>query len=368
MSKTLYIHIPFCKSKCFYCSFTSFPDQQDRVDEYLQMLDKEAANCGRPEIETVYVGGGTPTFLSLQQLNKLFRVISSRFVLPAAAEFTMEANPATFDLAKAKALRQAGVNRISLGVQSLRDENLKWLGRPHTAQDALNSYDVLRKAGFRNINLDFIYALPHQEEEGLKSDLKEIESLGSEHISLYALSIEPGTELSCRQIQPLNLERQADHYRMVVTFLKACGLSHYEVSNFARQGFDCRHNSHYWEGGDYIGLGVSAHSHDQGRRYWNGSELSEYISLMRTKGSARAGEETLDALTRLKETFLIGLRMTKGVRLESLEQRFGARLPEQKKGLLRQYISEGLLEEEGGVIRATEEGMLVLDEICGQLY
>lgn len=368
MGVSLYIHIPFCKSKCFYCSFTSYPDQVSRIDEYLQMLDKEASLYGKPEIDTLYIGGGTPTFLSLLQLEKLFSMISKRFTVASGAEFSVEANPATFDLIKARALRQAGVNRMSLGVQSLRDQNLKWLGRPHTARDALDSFEVLRKAGFHNVNLDFIYALPHQEEDDLKADLKEIEALGSEHISLYALSIDAGTELANRQIQPLNLERQAEHVRMVMNFLKACGFNHYEVSNFAKSGFECRHNMNYWEGGDYIGMGASAHSHLQDRRCWNTSDLAEYIFLMKTKGSAQAGEEKLDALERLKETFLIGLRMTRGVSLTQLEEKLGVSFPEQKKGLLRQFVSEGLLEESDGVIRVSQEGILVLDEICGHLY
>lgn len=332
------------------------------------MLDKEAKACGRPEVETVYIGGGTPTFLSPSQLDRLLRIVSGRFIVPASAEYTIEANPVTFDLNKAKALRQAGVNRVSLGVQSLRDDNLKWLGRPHTAQNAIDSYETLRKAGFRNLNLDFIYAIPHEDEDSLKTDLKEIEALGSEHISLYALSIDPGTQLSSRQVQPLSLERQAEHYRMVVTFLKACGLEHYEVSNFARPGCECRHNSHYWEAGDYIGLGASAHSHKEGLRYWNTSDIEGYISMMDGKGSAIAGQEQLGASERFKEAFLIGLRMTKGVWLSGLENRFGVQLDIQKRALLKQYISEGLLEESAGVVRATLEGMLVLDEICSQLY
>jgi len=367
MDLSLYVHIPFCKSKCFYCSFASYPGQEDMIDAYLDMLEQEAASYDRPPCSTVYIGGGTPTYLSAMQLERVLGIVRDYFSREEGSEFTVEANPATFDRTKAKLLLRSGVNRVSLGVQSLHDDTLRWLGRPHTAAEALESYQLLRDAGFKNINLDFIYALPHETQDQVKADLEEIEALGSEHISLYALSIEEGTDLSHRQIQPLEPDRQADDYRMVAMFLKACGYTHYEVSNFAREGYLCEHNMHYWRGGDYIGLGVSAHSHILGHRFWNAAAVSEYVSLMKTKGLARAGEERLTPQQRLGEAFLIGLRMCEGVWLEGLEQKFGVMLEERRKALLRQFIEEGLLEEYAGVVRTTLQGMLVLDEMCAQL-
>ncbi|MDD5019734.1 MAG: radical SAM family heme chaperone HemW [Candidatus Omnitrophica bacterium] len=367
MDLSLYIHIPFCKSKCFYCSFASYAGQEDLIDAYLDALGREASRYGRPDCSTVYIGGGTPTHLSGVQLEKLLKIVNDNFSRGKDSEFTIEANPATFDAHKAKLLRRSGVNRVSLGVQSLRDENLRWLGRPHSAAEAMEGYRILREAGFKNINLDFIYALPHQTQDELKEGLKEIEALGSEHLSLYALSVEEGTELYHRQVQPLEPDRQADDYRMVVAFLKACGLLQYEVSNFAREGYLCEHNAHYWRAGDYIGLGVSAHSHIMGHRFWNVSGVSEYISLMNEKGFAREGEEMLTPRERLREAFLIGLRLCEGVWLKGLEDRFGVSLEEHERSLVKQLIQEGLLEEYAGVIRATPQGMLVLDEICSQL-
>ncbi len=368
MDLSLYIHIPFCKSKCFYCSFASYPGQEDMIDIYLDMLEREAACYGKPRCSTVYIGGGTPTYLSAAQLERVLRIVRDYFVIDDDAEFTVEANPATFDRTKAKLLLRSGVNRVSLGVQSLHDDTLKWLGRPHSATEALESYRLLRDAGFGNISLDFIYALPHETQDQVKADLEEIVALESEHVSLYVLSIEDGTELSHRQVQPLAPDRQADDYRMVVAFLKACGYIQYEVSNFSREGYVCAHNMHYWRAGDYIGLGTSAHSHILGHRFWNVGTVSEYISFVKEKGHARDGEERLTPQERLNEAFLVGLRMCEGVWLEGLERRFGVTVEERQKTLVRQFVQEGLLEEEGGVVRATLQGMLVLDEMCGQLY
>jgi oxygen-independent coproporphyrinogen-3 oxidase len=173
------------------------------IDIYLDMLEREAAGYGRPRCSTVYIGGGTPTYLSVTQLERVLGIVRDHFSRDPDGEFTVEANPATFDRVKAKFLLRSGVNRVSLGVQSLHDETLRWLGRPHSAQEALESYQVLRDAGFKNINLDFIYALPHETQDQAKADLEEIVALDSEHISLYALSIEEGTDLSSRQVQPL---------------------------------------------------------------------------------------------------------------------------------------------------------------------
>jgi len=368
MELSLYIHIPFCKSKCFYCSFASYPGQEDMIDIYLDMLEREAAGYGKPRCSTIYIGGGTPTYLSAMQLERVLGIVRDYFSRDADAEFTVEANPATFDRSKAKLLLRSGVNRASLGVQSLHDDTLRWLGRPHSAAEALGSYRLLRDAGFKNINLDFIYALPHETQDQVKADLEEIVALDSEHISLYALSIEEGTDLSTRQVQPLAPDRQADDYRMVVAFLKACGYAQYEVSNFSREGYACAHNMNYWRAGDYIGLGASAHSHILGHRFWNAGTVSEYISLIKEKGRARAGEESLTPRERLSEAFLIGLRMCEGVWLEGLEKRFGVTLEERQKSLIRQFAQEGLLEEEAGVARATLQGMLVLDEMCAQLF
>jgi len=367
LCRALYIHIPFCKSKCFYCSFVSFEKKEAFVLLYLEALKKEAKAYKGFSAETLYVGGGTPTVLSTDQIKSLFSIIHSNFKIAAGAEVTLEVNPATFDLQKAKALSDLGVNRISLGVQSLNDRNLKWLGRPHTAQEAISAFDLLRRVRFNNINCDLIYGLPGQTETEIKEDVEQLGLRGNEHISLYSLSIAEGSCLHARNIQPLSAQHQAAQYRFVVELLKGKGFLHYEVSNFAKSGYSCRHNLNYWRGGSYIGLGAGAHAHLDGSRSWNVADLESYITMIQKTGSAKEGEERLLPPARFMETFLIGLRLSDGVDLLELESRFGVKLAQEKREVLKGFIQHGLLKEEGRRLKATLPGMMVLDEICSRL-
>ena len=334
---------------------------------YLEALKKEASSYRDCSVSTVYIGGGTPTYLTVEQIRYLFSIIRSNFILEEGAEFTIEANPATFDLDKATLLHELGANRASLGVQSLSDKNLKWLGRPHTAQDACLAFDILRNAGFNNINCDLIHSLPGQSKEEIRDDLERLVSLGSEHISLYSLSITEGSALYERNIRPICEREEAGYYLFVAGLLIKKGFLHYEVSNFARQGFSCRHNLNYWQGGDYIGLGVGAHSHLDNCRSWNEPGLESYLAMIKEKGSAKSGQERLLADARLCETFLIGLRMAGGVDLKELESRFGIEFPPDKREVLEGLIQHGLLAKEKDLIKATPSGMVVLDEICSRL-
>jgi oxygen-independent coproporphyrinogen-3 oxidase len=367
LSLSLYIHIPFCKSKCFYCSFVSFEKKDSLITPYLEALKKEAKLYQGSLFETIYIGGGTPTVLSSDELKSLFSVIHSNFNLVAGAEVTLEANPATFDFQKAKVLRDLGANRASLGVQSLNDKNLKGLGRPHTARDAVLAFDILRRAGFNNINCDLIYSLPGQGEKEIKADVDQLVSWGSEHVSLYSLSIAAGSALHARNIEPLSAEHQTAQYQFVAGFLKNKGFLHYEVSNFAKPGHLCRHNLNYWRGGDYIGLGAGAHAHLNGSRSWNAASIESYITMIQETGSAKKGEERLLPAERFMETFLIALRLTEGVDIQELEFKFSVKLAQEKREVLDGLIRHGLLIEEGRRLKATLSGMMVLDEICSRL-
>ncbi len=367
MSLSLYIHIPFCQSKCFYCAFHSSPGRKDLVAPYLKALEREAASFHGTACDTVYIGGGTPTYLDTDQLSGLFDVLRSHFIFKPGAEVTLEANPATCDPKKARFLFKQGVRRISLGVQSLKDENLRLLGRPHTADEARRTFSDLRSAGFKNLNVDLIYGLPGQGVDDCLRDAAELLGFGSEHVSLYTLSIEKGSAFFERGLKTPQPEAQAALYESVTDLLVRSGMNHYEVSNFSRPGFECRHNLNYWQGGDYVGLGAAAHSHRGGTRSWNVPAIEDYVSLMETKGSALAAEETLGAQARFLETLLIGLRMTQGVDINTLKERFSSDLPSDKEELIRDLAGRGFLVWEAGCLRATRKGMLVLDEISSRL-
>ncbi|MEK7849762.1 MAG: radical SAM family heme chaperone HemW [Candidatus Omnitrophota bacterium] len=367
MYPSLYIHIPFCRSKCFYCSFASFENKDELIAPYLDALKKEAALYRGQKVSTVYIGGGTPTYLAIACLKTLFSIINIDFVLGKDSEVTIEANPTAFDPKKIKCLADGGVNRVSLGVQSFSNKNLNWLGRSHCRGSAISIFKALRKAGFKNLNLDLIYSLPAQSEKDIKKDISELVSLDSEHVSLYALAVSGGSKLAERKVEPPLPERQARHYLLVTELLKKAGFLHYEVSNFAKQGFECRHNVNYWRGGDYIGLGAAAHSHLGGRRFWNVTGPETYIAALKTKESAKAGEEKLGEEGRFMETFLIGLRLTEGVDIRELGSRFNVKFTPEKEEQLNGFVREGLLIRDQNRIRASMSGMVVLDEICSRL-
>lgn len=305
MATSLYIHIPFCKSKCFYCSFASVEGKDALMEPYLDALSKEAVLYHGRDVSTVYIGGGTPSYLSADQIRKLFEIIRSNFSLEKAAEVTLEANPATFDLEKARVIFDCGVNRVSLGVQSLNYGYLKFLGRPHTAADAYTAHRLLREAGFTNISLDLIYSLPAQSAKDAEADVLGLVSFGSEHISLYTLSISEGSDFHNRKIEPPLAEKQGEDYLFVTQLLKHHGFFHYEVSNFSKKGYECRHNLNYWRGGNYIGLGAAAHSHADGLRSWNTDNVEQYIEALDKGVSPKAGEEKLTEEQRFMETLLI---------------------------------------------------------------
>ena len=367
MNPSLYIHIPFCRSKCSYCSFISFEDKKDLINPYLEALQKEATGYKGTAVDTVYIGGGTPSYLDIRQLESLFEIIRSNFYFSSETEVTIETNPATFDLEKAEVLRDNGINRVSLGIQSLDDKFLNFLGRPYSRTDALSAFEILKQANFKNINLDLIYALPQQDEQEIKKDVAELLSLESEHISLYTLTIDPGSAFFKKGVVSVSQDTQARHYELVIAMLKEKGFRHYEVSNFSKEGHECRHNLNYWNAGRYIGLGVAAHSHLNGSRFWNTQGLQSYITKIQHSGSAKAGEEKLPAPQQLMEAFLIGLRLTQGVDLTDLETRYQTKLSSQKESDILAFIQRGFLKKDNDRIKATPEGMMVLDELCSRL-
>lgn len=364
---SLYIHIPFCQRKCFYCSFAVSVGQEHRIETYLECLAKEAKRYRGEAVKTIYIGGGTPSFLSLEQLERLFAAINENFRFPADAEYTAEVNPEGLEKSKVELLKKRGVNRISMGVQSLNDKYLKILGRKHTRQTALEGFTLLKEAGFDNINLDLMFAFPGQTMAELKEDVEGIMALSSGHLSLYALDLETNSRFYAQHIQLPDDRIQAQYYLFITRCLESGGFRQYEISNFAKPGKESRHNWNYWLCGDYIGLGLGAHSHRNGRRYWNVSRLTEYMNKLKNNLSPVEGEERLKKYERFLEAMLFGLRTNQGVNMSALRQRFRCRPDPQRQHLIQQFMREGFFVKRDSCLRTTLKGRLVLDELCSKL-
>ena len=364
---SLYIHVPFCRKKCSYCSFVVSIGQEQRMDAYLDCLKKEAQPHAHTPVKTVYIGGGTPTLLDIPHLKKLQKIIKQSFKFSEEAEVTIESNPEGLDEEKIKCLRDLGFNRVSLGVQSLNDKYLKFLGRVHDAAKARKAFVLLRKAGFKNVSVDLMYDFPQQSMAELKKDLKDMTALGADHVSLYALTIEENSKFF---VQNLKLQKDAvqkDRYELVAATLEKNGYQQYEISNFSKKGKQSKHNLNYWTGGDYIGLGIGAHSHKSGRRSWNIARLTDYIKRMEAGLSAEEGFEALSPQERLMETLLVGLRMNEGVNVMDLQKTFRFPFPDGFLEKVKEFAKAGLLSLKGDRLKATLKGKLILDEICSRL-
>ncbi|NLE65480.1 MAG: radical SAM family heme chaperone HemW [Elusimicrobia bacterium] len=365
--RALYLHIPFCARKCHFCSFAIAVNQTHRVREYLDALGREAD--ARPVADilgSVYVGGGTPSCLSEEEAVLLWERTVGKFSVGGGAEVTWEFNPESVTLPKARLLRGLGVTRASLGIQSLNAERLLYLDRAHRREDAITAFEILRTAGFSNVSVDVMYGFPGQRSEELARDMREVLALHPDHLSVYQLTIEERSLLFARG-QRGYLEEDPSLDDAVVETARTAGLLQYEISNFSRPGYESRHNINYWEGGEYLGLGMAAHSHVRGRRSWNAETLFSYLEAVRDRGTAEAGGEELPPAEKMVEAFLFGLRMNRGVSLEELRSRFGTELSGEKIEAIESFVEMGFLEEAGDRIRTTVRGRRVLDEISARL-
>lgn len=371
----LYVHVPICASLCHYCAFYSEPSKGDTIHRYLEALEIELAHwMPRLQPKTIFFGGGTPTLLNVRQLERVLGHISH--FTPHVSEFTFECNPATLSLDKARVLRSLGVNRISMGVQSFDERILEKLGRIHTPEQALKSYETLREAGFDNVNIDLMFALPGQDMADWEKTLRKAIALQPEHISTYCLTLEEDT-IFWRLFQEGAIKPSEDQeiemYQRTWDILEAAGYEQYEISNFARRSVAtnvsswtphrCAHNIAYWRAADWIGLGPSAASHCDGRRWKNISNTDEYIARLRRGDSPADFEETLDEATRAGEYVAFGLRMMEGVSMPAFRERFGRELSELWPGELDSLHAEGLIERTPDRIRLTPRGKLLADEV-----
>ncbi len=359
--KGLYIHIPFCVRKCLYCDFVSVTDGGELFEKYIGAVLKEAEEYRGETADTVFIGGGTPTVLPPVLISRLLCGINKIFNIDADAEITCEANPGTLDADKASALKSGGVNRISLGVQSFNDNELKAIGRIH---DAKTAYDTVCELSgyFSDISIDLMTALPNQDMESITKTLETAVSLPVTHISAYSLIIEDGTPLkklySEGKLHIPDEDADRDIYHFTVDFLKHHGFLRYEISNFAKRGFESRHNLKYWNCDEYIGLGAAAHSYAGNRRFSNTMSVAGYIS-----GNNKREETMLSREDKISEFMMLGLRKSAGVSEVEFERRFDVRLTELFGKELNRFVSLGAMEYSSGRYFLTDRGIDVSNSI-----
>ena len=366
---SLYIHIPFCVRKCRYCDFVSGP-WLDQKELYLQSVCEEIAQTDFScrQVDTVFIGGGTPTLLKCQEMERILNAVHARFSVSAHAEISMEANPGTVSEEKLKHYHEMGINRLSLGIQSFSDRMLRTLGRIHSGQEAVKAVSWAREAGFDNLNMDLMYGLPEQSTKEFESTLATALSMHPEHLSLYSLILEEGTpfyqEAQAGTLILPGEEEVLAMERMAGQFLQQNGYERYEVSNFAQKGMECRHNLVYWECLPYLGFGPGAHS-DAGRRFYNEESIDKWVQQVRGKAVIKEGNGSWQE--RAFERMMMGLRLVRGVDCCRFYKDFGM-LPEERwPNSIRKFLKAGLLVQDAGRLRCSERGMDVLNSILTYL-
>ena len=374
-AKGLYIHIPFCLSKCAYCDFCSFTCFDDGlINSYVLALVREIGEYKREEkipVDTVFIGGGTPSILSPSQLGKITSAINDTFDLTSLSEFTVEVNPRTADKEKLSSYRTLGVNRISIGLQSIHENELKMLGRNQSFEDFVAVYSSARDAGFTNISVDIMYGIPSQTKESLMETLSRVISLSPEHISLYSLILEEGTPIyeNADSLAIPDDDTVFEMYSLVNSTLRENGYLHYEISNYARPGFSSLHNMKYWRLDDYIGVGISAHSFFEGERFYNPADrfdistLTDYINARRS----RTFEDKAKREDILCEFVMLGLRTSFGISLSEYKKRFGECFITPRTAVIDELIKNGLAEISADRFYLTEQGMFVSNSIICEL-
>lgn len=366
----LYVHVPFCTSKCGYCDFYSHPAQPESFAPLVDalLIELECAVLRRDvRVETIFVGGGTPTVLPLDQLERLLGRLHEIARRDASVEFTIEANPATVDSAKAALLRDCGVDRVSMGAQSFNPRELAVLDRRHKPDDVPASLEILRQAGLSRFNLDLIFGIPGQTLESWLHSLRAAVDLEPEHLSCYGLTYEPGTPLHHRQargqISALDEDLERDMFLATAETLGRAGYRQYEISNYARAGFECRHNLRYWQNLPGVGIGPSAASYWQGRRWRNIPDTAEYVRRMIQRGSPAVDFETLSPLERAGETAMLSLRLLDGIDCDAFRQTTGYDPTDLFADVIRKHTDGGLLTVGNGRIALSPRGLLVGDAV-----
>ncbi|WP_427339524.1 radical SAM family heme chaperone HemW [Caloranaerobacter sp. DY30410] len=361
----LYIHIPFCVSKCFYCDFNSYTDKSYIIEDYIKYLKKEidlySVELKDYKVKTIFIGGGTPSSIDSKFLCDIVNHIYKKFNLSMLIEFTIEANPKTLDKYKLKDYKNLGINRISLGLQSFNDKLLKSIGRIHTARDFLESYDLIRKFDFNNVNVDVMFNLPGQTIRDVIDTLKKVIALKTEHISFYSLKIEEGTLFyKLYNESRLNLpdeDTEREMYYKGIELLEDNNFIHYEISNFAKPGYECKHNLVYWNVKPYLGLGLSAHSNINSKRWSNFGDFKQYFKYLSEDKLPIEESEKIDIEMEMAEFMILGLRLIKGVKKLDFKKRFGLNVDDIYGRQLRSLEDKGLIENKEEYIKLTKRGI-----------
>lgn len=373
MPSSLYIHIPFCPTKCYYCAFNTHSFHKEQAKVYLDALRMEmelyAPQTG--QLQTIFIGGGTPSILSVNALEQLFADIHAHFQIYPDAEITVECNPGTVDGEKLSVMRDAGVNRLSFGLQAMQDETLRQLGRIHTVEEFLHSYHLARECGFDNINIDLIFALPKQTMEAWQHTLSEAVALEPEHISAYNLVMDESTLFyewwkSGELVIPSE-DTEASMFQWTIDTLTSHGYTHYEICNFARPNREVKHNLVYWNNEAYIGLGVGACGYVNGVRYANIRGIPPYIDALRQHKKPIADTERLTGYAEKAETLLLALHKREGICLADYERRFGQKLEVAFGETIKKWTDLELLERNETHLRFTQRGLFLANEIFVEL-
>jgi len=382
MSAGIYIHTPFCRSRCSYCDFATGMFHSDAAERYIQAVAREIAAWNEADpaetVDTIYFGGGTPSLLTVAQLESILNVVRARFAVAEHAEITLEINPGDGGLDRESRIqsmrewRRIGINRASFGAQTFEDRELKMLGRTHDSADIGQTFDLLREAGFANINFDLIAGLPHQTLAVWKRNLERALKLRPEHLSLYLLDVHEGTPLHdqiTRGFRPRpDEDLAAEMYSVMVEEVCAAGYEHYEISNFCLPGFASRHNTKYWARQPYYGFGNSAHSHDGARLRWaNERDAAGYVELIERGASPIVERTRLSEEDLRSEAIFLGLRLMRGVDLENYRAQFGSDLRAQCNGELNRLQDAGLIEINSEILKLTARGALLSNEVFAAL-
>ena len=362
-----YVHIPFCTQICYYCDFSKVFIKNQPVDSYLEHLIEEYDSYDIQKLRTLYIGGGTPTALSAPQLAFLLEKLTDKLDLSYLEELTIEANPGDLDEEKIAVLKDSPVNRVSLGVQTFNDRMLKQIGRSHSEKDIYENIANLKKAGFDNISIDLIYALPKQTMEDVKTNVAKAIALDIPHMSLYSLILENHTVFMNRMRRgklPLPKEDlEAEMFEYIIAELEKAGFEHYEISNFSKPGFESRHNLMYWDNAEYYGIGAGASGYVDGVRYKNHGPIRHYLQAVEA-GNARVQEEVLTLNEKMEEEMFLGLRKKSGVSKKRFEEKFGLSFEDQYGAVVSELTEQGLLVADKDIVRMTKQGLFLGDTVA----
>lgn len=384
----IYIHIPYCRQKCSYCNFysvvsrKSVPDMVQAICREIQIRSIGEVNSAvvaeidklvsiKHQVDTIYLGGGTPSLLDISLLMKLFETIYHYYEVSEEAEITLEANPDDITPENLYAWRQLGINRLSIGIQSFRPADLEYLNRVHTAQKAMDSILLARKYGFPDLTIDLIYGIPTLSNEQWLENLKQFTDLSIPHLSAYSLTVEPRTPLfqmiEKGKVKPVDEKQSTEQFEILMQFMQQHNYLHYEISNFCLPGHFARHNLSYWKGIDYTGFGPSAHSFNGTTRQWNVSSINEYLEAIK-QGVIPAEQELLTLNNKYNETVMTGLRTMWGCDIRDINKQFGANYEHYFINQIQKWINQSLIQQEGNIFTLTNKGKLLADGIASDLF